>query len=398
MRIAMSKVRAEEGALLLWDKRTAGTAYVSGEELGAVAAWVERGVEGGFIQRLKGLGVLAEDAKEELRAAIVEAGRRKAPLRSFCAPESLHIELTTRCPLRCPQCYKGHGKATDLPWSRLREVIAQADDMQVFQMALGGGEPMTYPHLLEAVEEIAGRGMSCSITTSGAGLTRKALARLMAAGLDHVQVSLNGSTAPIHSFSREGFETGVEALRMLMDAGLSHGVNWVARRDNVEDVPAVISLAKGFEAGNINILRYKPSPAEAYEDVKLTSKKMHALKEIPRDTKGIAVKVDAAFSNLLCMLSGRPGAFGGCGAGRRFVVLDAQGRFRPCSHVALAESTRSLSAYWTQSAHLALFREVEDRISEPCSGCSFLKGCRGCRAIAAATGDFFAGDGECCLV
>ena len=393
----MNKIRAEENALLIWNVKLARTAYISGEELTALERWTN-GQSGGFSGRLKKLGILHDEDRPAIRAAIATAASKKAPRHSFCAPESLHVELTSQCPLNCPQCYKTHSEA-ELQLDFLLDVINQADKMNVFQMALGGGEPLVYRHLLSAIDELSKRGMASSVTTSGFGLDQCLLAKLQKAGLNHIQISLNGSCEEIHSHSREGYEHAINALNLLNNSGISYGINWVARMDNIDDFPRLIDMAKNCHANNINILRYKPSPKEKFEGMDLSLEKLTLLEKTMRNARGINMKVDSAFSNLLCHFNKRAGFFSGCGAGRRFLALDADGCYRPCSHVDLKEQGDSLASVWFHSPNLAMFRSIPQQITEPCGSCKNLHGCYGCRAVVLGQGqDFFSGDKTCVFV
>lgn len=388
-----SSIRAEQNALLLWDLSRARTAYLDGPELETLARWA-RGEENGFARRLMKLGLLENGMREEILGEIALAQEKAAPPRSFCAPESLHIELTARCPLSCPQCYKSPSPA-DLPMEKLRDILRQAAKLRVFQIALGGGEPLVYPFLEEAVEAIGAYGMSCSVTTSGYGIRAPLLKKLTERGLRHLQVSLNGSTAEIHERSRQGYATALEALRLLAQTRLSYGINWVARMDNIDDLPDLLALAVRLGAQNVNILREKPAARQSGKSVGLTDDKLLYLETVLRNTKGITLKVDSAFSGLLCRINGRPGLMTGCGAGRRFLAVDAEGGFRPCSHLPMRE-TGTLADVWFHSPILQAFRELPQRVGDPCRSCSFLEGCGGCRAVALAyTGDFYAGDPGC---
>ena len=394
----MNRIRAEEGALLIWNMKHARTAYISGQELIALERWTE-GQANGFSDRLKKLEIIHDEDRPAIKEAIAEAAHKKAPPHSFCAPESLHIELTSQCPLNCPQCYKIHSKE-EHSLEFLLDVIDQADKMNVFQLALGGGEPLVYGHLLSVIGEISKCGMASSITTSGYGLDQDLLAKLQKAGLNHIQISLNGSQEEIHSRSREGFEYAINALKLSANSGISFGVNYVARMDNIDDLPNLIAMAKNYRTHNINLLRYKPSCKEKYAELDLNPEKMALLATTIRNTRGINIKVDSAFSNLLCHLNNKAGQFSGCGAGRRFLALDAEGCYRPCSHVNMKEPKNSrLAEVWNHSPNLAMFRLIPEKITEPCKTCKNLFGCYGCRAIVLSQGDdFFSGDESCLFV
>lgn len=73
-----------------------------------------------------------------------------------------------------------------------------------------------------------------------------------------------------------------------------------------------------------------------------------------KEVKNIRLKTDSAYSSLLCYLNNRPGLFAGCGAGRRFMAIDAAGNFRPCSHTTLTQPGNNIMDYWYNSSHLAV--------------------------------------------
>ena len=394
MNAAMIKVRAEESALLIWNMEFARTAYISGEELRFLERWTD-GETSGFSERLKKQGIICDAVKTPIREAILTAANKKAPASSFCAPESLHMELTSRCPLDCPQCYKGR-TGTDISFELLLDTIKQADEMRVFQIALGGGEPLVFPRLAAIISEISKRSMASSITTSGFSLTHELLSELRKAGLNHIQISLNGSCEEIHSRSRDGYEHTINALAILKNSRVSFGINWVARMDNIDDFSEFIEKVKGYNSNNINILRYKPSSNEEYNSVCLSAEKLIFLENAIKNAKGISIKVDSAFSNLLCHISNRTSFFSGCGAGRRFLALDADGYYRPCSHINMKEKAKSLNYLWYNSANLDMFRSIGEKVTEPCASCSYLNGCFGCRAVMLGyEGDFYSGDITC---
>ena len=73
--------------------------------------------------------------------------------------------------------------------------------------------------------------------------------------LDALYISLNGSTEEVNQKSRDGFKA---AKRMLFEAkkrGIKTRINWVARRDNVEDFPQLCKFAEDVGVEAIDILK-----------------------------------------------------------------------------------------------------------------------------------------------
>jgi len=112
-------------------------------------------------------------------------------------------------------------------------------------------------------------------------------------------------------------------------------------------------------------LRYKPSLGEDYASHCLSAEKLMFVEDTIREIKGINIKVDSAFSNLLCHINNRTSFFSGCGAGRRFLAVDADGYYRPCSHISMKEKSGSLKDIWYRSTNLEFFRTIADNITEP---------------------------------
>lgn len=385
-------------------KITGMTAIFSGEELRRVRDYVCTGRRTAFIDRLFRLGIFDGDARQSLADAF-SAG-------DIYAPHSLHVDITTRCPLACPCCYKTPGQEIfDLPPDRWNALIAEAGKLRVFQIAIGGGEPLTHPHLADFVRTVAATPMAVTLTSSGYGLDRGLLDRLIAAGLNHLQISLNGSTEAVNRLSRDGYHHAIRALELLsataslpsagspLSAGplptangsfptavrsLSFGINWVARRDNLDDFEALVALAKRYGANNVNILRYKPSPTETYADHSSGRDDFFRLARKITAVRGIRIKTDSAYSNLLLHLSGGQMSDNtcGCGAGRTFMAIAADGKMKPCSHLRMGSRAESLATYWNHSADVQRMRNFPYTDAPgSCGSCIFVDRCGGCRAV-----------------
>ena len=379
--------RAEPQTLMIFNAVKGITATISGNELHILKNYLENGHKNEFISRLSDLELLptaiSEDRRQNILKEIEKTESVTSPPCSFAVPESIHIDLTTTCPLACVQCYKNTSQDTEMSFEIFSKIIDQAKDMGVFQIAIGGGEPLAVKHLPIFIRKVTLYGMACTITTSGYGLTLELIEEMKASGVNHIQISLNGSTKAINSCSRDGFDKVVSALEMLSKNDVLFGINWVARMDNVNDFENMITLAKILKADNINILRYKPSDREDYGKISLTNDAFLFLVSKIRKVRGLKIKVDSAFSNLLCYIYGNQlnPMNCGCGAGRRFMMVDAHGRFKPCSHLSLVSEEQDLLRYWQNSPDLAKLRECEADIDGECKSCWYLNVCRGCRAI-----------------
>lgn len=97
------------------------------------------------------------------------------------APVYIRLKPTNICNHHCAYCTYGSGdtqQKTDnrdaidhksmIPWERLQEIIADMGDMGVKAVTLsGGGEPLTYPHILDAVRMIREKDIELSLISNG---------------------------------------------------------------------------------------------------------------------------------------------------------------------------------------------------------------------------------------
>src|SRR5207237_4947874 len=110
-------------------------------------------------------------------------------------PFTLIAELSYQCPLHCPYCSNpvdiGAGKYRhELETDEWIRTFDQARALGVLQLALTGGEPMLRRDLAELCAAARDAGLYSSLITAGTLFTPERAEELKAAGLDHVQISI----------------------------------------------------------------------------------------------------------------------------------------------------------------------------------------------------------------
>src|ERR1700724_3638840 len=163
-------------------------------------------------------------------------------------------ELTHRCPLGCPYCSNPlamDGRDDELDAATWARVFREAAGLGVLQVHLSGGEPAARRDLAEITASARAAGLYTNLITSGIGLTASRLAELAAAGLDHVQVSIQDSveSSADHIAGYQGafarkLALATEAVRL----ELPLTVNAVIHRRNIDRVGEMVELALGLGA------------------------------------------------------------------------------------------------------------------------------------------------------
>ena len=183
------------------------------------------------------------------------------PADQLSAPIEAHLVITRKCQEKCPGCYvdavPDPGPELDLQaWKRVIDDLAK---MRVFHVALGGGESLELPWLLELAEHARSKGVTPNLTTNGLQVTDRETARQLRV-FGQINVSVDGMPAR-HQRARGGdsFDRAIAALRLLREQKRHVGINCVVTRETFEDLDAMASLCKSLDLSELELLRFKPA-------------------------------------------------------------------------------------------------------------------------------------------
>lgn len=318
--------------------------------------------------------------------------------RAITAPMSVLLELTHRCPLACPYCSNPLQLAAmgeELDTGQWRQVIAQAADMGCLQVHFSGGEPTLRKDLPELVAHARGLGLYSNLITSGVATDEVALDRLIEAGLEHIQLSIQGAdaaTADRVSGYRNSHEKKLRLAAWVQARKLPLTLNAVVHRQNVEQIPAIIELALSMGARRLEVAHTQ------YYGWGLRNRA--ALMPSRAQLQAATDMVEAARVRLHGRLvidyvlpdyhGSRPKACMG-GWAQRFINISPRGDVLPCHAAETIPDMRfenvrerSLAQIWYGGEAFARFRGT-DWMPEPCKGCELREidwgGCR-CQALA----------------
>ena len=163
-------------------------------------------------------------------------------------PRWLLAELTYSCPLQCPYCSnpmdytKYPQELSTEDWKR---VLSQARKMGAVQLGLSGGEPLVRQDLEEIVAHARQLGYYTNLITSGYGLTEQRIIALQEAGLDHIQVSIQASSADLsdHLAGTKSFEHKKQVAHLVKKHGYPMVLCVVIHRENIHQMQQILDMA-----------------------------------------------------------------------------------------------------------------------------------------------------------
>ncbi|HEU4411577.1 MAG TPA: pyrroloquinoline quinone biosynthesis protein PqqE [Polyangiaceae bacterium] len=323
-------------------------------------------------------------------------------------PYTLIAELTYRCPLRCPYCSNPTEPAPgdELSAGEWGRVFAEAEALGVMQVHLTGGEPLVRRDLEALVRAARGRDLYTSLVTSGLPLTRERARALAAAGLEHVQLSVQDVDEPraARVAGRPAHEAKLRAAAWVKEAGLPLTLNAVLHRENIDRAAEFVALAERLGADRLELAnaQYHGWALRNRAALLPSAAQLDAARRVAAEAKArLAGRLEIVFVTP-DYHAGRPKACMG-GWAQSFLHLTPTGVALPC-HAANSiaglrfPSVREapLAAIWHDDPSFRRFRG-HDWMPEPCRSCpgrhADFGGCR-CQAFQ-LTGDASAADPAC---
>jgi MoaA/NifB/PqqE/SkfB family radical SAM enzyme len=136
----------------------------------------------------------AVKAKRKLRFLRTRARELKMigkALLSTKHPVLVHIIPMRRCNLDCGYCNEYDQVSKPVPLEEMKRRLDYLAAMGTSIITISGGEPLMHPGLEEVIRHIRSHGMIAGMITNGFLLSKERIASLNAAGLEHLQISID---------------------------------------------------------------------------------------------------------------------------------------------------------------------------------------------------------------
>jgi len=326
-------------------------------------------------------------------------------------PLAVIAELTHRCPLHCVYCSNPQEltvRSSELQTAVWTRVFQEAAQLGVMQLDLTGGEPLARPDLVALIQSARAADLYVNLITSGLPLDEKRLDELLAAGLDHFQLSFQGARedAANEICGTRAHAQKLRVLDWLRSRRVGLTLNFVLHRNNVDQLAEMLSIAQNSSASRVefaHVQYYGWAFANREQLLPTRDQLMHSIdffkgaQERLRGKLRIEYVVPDYYAKFPKPCMG--------GWGRKALLITPSGVAMPCHAAAVIPGLRfenvkekSLREIWETSEAFQEFRG-EDWMPEPCKSCDRRSqdfgGCR-CQAFLLA-GDAAATDPVCSL-
>jgi pyrroloquinoline quinone biosynthesis protein E len=326
-------------------------------------------------------------------------------------PLALIAELTHRCPLHCVYCSNPlelQSRANELDTQTWSRVFREAAKLGVLQADFTGGEPLARTDILELVRAARTAGLYVNLITSGLPLDEAKLDALLAAGLDHFQLSFQGAREETAA-EISGTKSHAQKLRVLdwlKTRRVAVTLNFVIHRNNLEQLPEMLALAESSSTTRVefaHVQYYGWAFANRERLLPTREQLAQSIDFFKSAQQRLAGKIRIEYVVPDYYAKFPKPCMGGWG--RKLMLITPTGAALPCHAAQLIPGLKfenvkdhSLGTIWKDSEAFQKFRG-EDWMQEPCKTCDRREqdfgGCR-CQALLLA-GDAAATDPVCSL-
>ena len=108
-------------------------------------------------------------------------------------PILAHVIPMRRCNLDCGYCNEYDDVSAPVSFEEMKRRLDRLADMGTTIITISGGEPLMHPDLDDIIRHIRRRGMIAGLITNGFFLNKERIERLNAAGLEHLQISIDNA-------------------------------------------------------------------------------------------------------------------------------------------------------------------------------------------------------------
>ena len=157
------------------------------------------------------------------------------------------IDVTTACNFHCLHCYNNSGKKTndEMTDTELLRVASEITELRPASICLCGGEPLLRKNICEIIKTISQANCTVNMVSNGSLLTKEKAKELKRAGLNTLQISLDGVNPSQHDTFRGflgAFQLTVKAIQIAVQANLTVVTSFVPCKLNLDCIEEYLEL------------------------------------------------------------------------------------------------------------------------------------------------------------
>lgn len=252
---------------------------------------------------------------------------------------TLWINVTNRCNLRCLHCFRNAGKVmnNELSTKEIFRVLDEFERLGGSELVISGGEPLLRKKLLDILKYAKGKVQKVKLVTNGTVLSYEIAQALKKLEPIYIQVSVDGATENTNDKIRGkgSFQQAIDGVKNLKRANFKHmlALSMTIMKSNLHEIEKFVDLAQSLEVPMIHfpIFQNIGRGAENVEILGLTPKDMiHALGHLIDVQSDDSIKIEFSLTpETFQYIKGYQRDY--CGAGIALWNIEPDGRVTPCA-------------------------------------------------------------------
>ena len=138
----------------------------------------------------------------------------------------------------------------------------QLAEAHVTALAFSGGEPITRKDFFQVARYASDKGLYISLASNGTLLTKENAVKLKEAGVNYVDISIDGATAKTHDDFRGvpgAYDKAVAGLKNCVEADICACIATTVGKNNMAELPAIIDLAEQLHVERFTYFNFIPA-------------------------------------------------------------------------------------------------------------------------------------------
>ncbi len=281
-------------------------------------------------------------------------------MRTLETPNYINWNFTYRCNFYCKHCYSRVLRSIELSTEDNKKIAQKLVDSQVFQVNMGGGEPLLRDDFFEITKLLTDGGVKVNLTTNGYKFSEETAQKLKEVGLGTLFVSLDDIREEKHDEFRNkkgSFQEVKKCIDIAKEHGLEVILSTVITKQNLPVLDDIVKFAEEKNISGIDFKKIRPqgNAIKNQEHYLLDENDTNVLIEkIEKYKKESPLKIFFIYSE-----NGIKGVDEGCPCGRISIALLPNGDLTPCvyNQVIIGNLLESdLKTIWQKSPLLVKLR------------------------------------------
>ena len=311
----------------------------------------------------------------------------RAPFSSTpSAPYRMDLALTYRCNNACPHCYNARSRDFgELPTGDWFKIIDRVWENAIPHIVFTGGEPTLRDDLPELIAYAESKGQITGLNTNARRLQdTKFLTKLVEAGLDHIQITVESHSAPIHDqmvASKGAWKQTISGLKNALETPLYVMTNTTMLQQNSPYLAETLDFLAELGVPTIGLNALIHAGHGATVGTGLNERELPPLLNLARDKTGLyGQRLIWYTPTQYCNFDPMQLELGvkGCTAALYNMCIEPNGAVLPCQSY-YQPVGNMLNDPWDEIWNHELSQYLRERkyIPEKCIPCSLLPECGG---------------------